>query len=132
ARPLLLGQKLDGGGVVRAASGLPRLPARPRAEICAQRREMRGRPRPDAGRLFRTRTKRRTVMKLGYAIAYVPDVKKTVEFYERAFGLKRSHLDDKGFYGELGTGDTKLAFVAHGYQKENLPGGFRAAQNDEA
>jgi lactoylglutathione lyase len=71
-------------------------------------------------------------MKLGYAIAYVPDVKKAVEFYERAFDLQRSHLDEKGVYGELGTGDTKLAFVAHKYQKENLPGGFRAAQNDEA
>jgi lactoylglutathione lyase len=71
-------------------------------------------------------------MKLGYAIAYVVDVKKTVEFYERAFGLTRTLLDDKGLYGELGTGDTKLGFVAHAYQKQNLPGGFRAAQVDEA
>ena len=71
-------------------------------------------------------------MKLGYVIAYVKDVKTTVEWYERAFGVERSMLDEKGLYGELATGATKLAFVAAAYMKENLPGGYRAAQNDEA
>lgn len=28
-------------------------------------------------------------MKLGYTIVYVPDVQASVEFFERAFGLKR-------------------------------------------
>lgn len=71
-------------------------------------------------------------MKLGYTLFYVTDVAKSVAFWERAFGLKRKLLDDKGMYGELDTGDTKLGFVAHSYIKEHLPGGFRAAQNDEA
>lgn len=71
-------------------------------------------------------------MKLGYAIHYVKDVKATVEFYERAFDLKRSYMAENGAYGELATGDTKLGFVAASFVKETLPGGFRAAQSDEA
>ena len=49
-------------------------------------------------------------MKLGYTILYVPDVEQTVAFYERAFGLKRTFLHESG-YGEMTTGETKLAFA---------------------
>lgn len=51
-------------------------------------------------------------MKFGYAILYVKDVKKTLEFYESCFGLKRSFLAETNEYGELETGTTKLAFAA--------------------
>jgi catechol 2,3-dioxygenase-like lactoylglutathione lyase family enzyme len=71
-------------------------------------------------------------MKLGYTIAYVPDVKRTVEFWERAFGLERKFIDEGGQYAELNTGEVALAFVAHRYIRQTLPGGFRPAQNDEA
>ena len=71
-------------------------------------------------------------MKLGYTILYVKDVKKSLEFWERAFGFSRRMLDEKELYAELDTGATALGFVRQSYVAENIPGGFRAAQNDEA
>lgn len=50
-------------------------------------------------------------MKFGYTILYVKDVEKTVAFYESAFGLKRKFVHESG-YGELDTGETKLAFAS--------------------
>ena len=52
-------------------------------------------------------------MKLGYTILYVEDVEKTIEFYENAFGLNKLFLHESGDYGELDTGETKLAFVSY-------------------
>lgn len=49
-------------------------------------------------------------MKFGYTILYVKDVEKTVAFYESAFGLKRKFVHESG-YGEMDTGETKLAFA---------------------
>lgn len=51
-------------------------------------------------------------MKLGYTILYVPDVLAAVEFYERAFSLKRRFVHDSGQYAEMETGDTALGFAA--------------------
>lgn len=45
-----------------------------------------------------------------YTIFYVDDVPATLDFYERAFGLQRGFLHESGDYGELTTGETKLAF----------------------
>ncbi len=50
-------------------------------------------------------------MKLGYTILYVSDVEATVSFYESAFGLKRQFVHESG-YGEMITGETKLAFAS--------------------
>jgi uncharacterized glyoxalase superfamily protein PhnB len=50
-------------------------------------------------------------MRFGYTIIYVTDVEKTVAFYESAFGLKRTFVHESG-YGELDTGETKLAFAS--------------------
>ncbi|MEI8017073.1 MAG: VOC family protein [Schlesneria sp.] len=50
-------------------------------------------------------------MKFGYTILYVADVEATVTFYESAFGLKRQFIHESG-YGEMITGDTKLAFAS--------------------
>jgi catechol 2,3-dioxygenase-like lactoylglutathione lyase family enzyme len=47
-----------------------------------------------------------------YTILYVADVAATLDFYTRAFGLPQLFLHDAGDYGELATGDTKLAFAA--------------------
>ncbi|MEM9522976.1 MAG: VOC family protein [Pseudomonadota bacterium] len=45
-----------------------------------------------------------------YTILYVDDVAGALDFYERAFALERGFLHEGGDYGELVTGDTKLAF----------------------
>lgn len=47
-----------------------------------------------------------------YTILYVADVPATLAFYEAAFGLQTGFLHESG-YGELLTGDTKLAFSSH-------------------
>ncbi|SDW34722.1 VOC family protein [Litoreibacter albidus] len=45
-----------------------------------------------------------------YTIFYVDDVPATLNFFEKAFGLERGFLHESGDYGELMTGETKLAF----------------------
>lgn len=50
---------------------------------------------------------------LGWTILHVADVAAAVDFYERAFGLRRRFLDPNGEYAELKTGATTLAFAAH-------------------
>lgn len=45
-----------------------------------------------------------------YTIFYVENVAATLQFYEKAFGLKTAFLHEAGDYGELDTGQTKLAF----------------------
>lgn len=62
-------------------------------------------------------------MKLGYTIVYVPDVARSLEFFEQAFGLKRRFLHESGTYGELDTGATTLSFAAHELGELNFPGG---------
>lgn len=52
-------------------------------------------------------------MHLRHIIIYVADVPATMEFYEAAFGMQRSFLHEGGDYGEMATGDTRLAFSAH-------------------
>lgn len=49
-------------------------------------------------------------MKFRYTILYVDDVPATLDFYSRAFGMDQAFLHESGDYGELATGDTKLAF----------------------
>ncbi|MDP2221333.1 MAG: VOC family protein [Hydrogenophaga sp.] len=49
-------------------------------------------------------------MQLSYTILYVEDVKRSVLFYQAAFGLKVKFLHDAGDFGELDTGTTSLAF----------------------
>ncbi|WP_374327755.1 VOC family protein [Azonexus sp.] len=63
-------------------------------------------------------------MKFGHTIAYVQDVKASLAFFERAFGLKTSFLDEVAGYGELDTGSTALAFASHALMADLLPGGY--------
>ena len=51
-------------------------------------------------------------MKLGYTIIYVADVIATIDFYEKAFGLKRKFVHESQTYAQMETGDTALAFVS--------------------
>lgn len=45
-----------------------------------------------------------------YVILYVADVPATLAFYRAAFGLPEGFLHESGDYGEVRTGETKLAF----------------------
>lgn len=49
-------------------------------------------------------------IKFKYTILYVQSVPDTLEFYNKAFGLKQAMLHESGDYGELDTGTTTLSF----------------------
>lgn len=66
-------------------------------------------------------------MKLGYTIVYVADVAASLDFFERAFGLKQRFLHESGGYGELETGATALAFAQHEVARSNLGCDYVAA-----
>jgi len=58
-------------------------------------------------------------------IIYVKSVKRTIEFYEKAFGLKRKLVDKGWHYAEMHTGETVLAFGSHLFAKSNLKSPYR-------
>lgn len=61
-------------------------------------------------------------MKFGYTIIFVPDLQKTLKFYEDAFGFKIKFIAESGSYGELDTGSTILSFCTEEHcQREELP-----------
>ena len=62
-------------------------------------------------------------MRFGYTILYVRDVAATLDLYERAFAQTRRFVHESGDYAELETGETTLAFAAHGLAASNLPEG---------
>lgn len=53
-----------------------------------------------------------------YTILYVDDVAASLGFYERAFGLTRQFLHDSGDFGELSTGQTRLAFSSRALMRQ--------------
>lgn len=63
---------------------------------------------------------------MGYTLLYVDDVRKSMDFYEKAFALKKGFLHESNQYGEMATGETKLGFVhhetaeSHGFKYEKL------------
>ena len=68
-----------------------------------------------------------------YTILYVTDVTKSIEFYEKTFGLKRAFITPENDYGELITESTKLAFASIQLANSNLKKGFqRSLPNDKA
>ena len=48
-----------------------------------------------------------------YTILYVANVAQSLAFYGAAFGFRTGYLHEAGDYGELVTGETKLAFSSH-------------------
>lgn len=71
------------------------------------------------------------MVKLGYIIAYVADVQKELDFFEKAFGFKRRFVDPNGDYVELDTGETVLAFANHELGRSNLPNGYVKGTSDK-
>jgi len=53
-----------------------------------------------------------------YTILYVADVAAALKFYDAAFGLQTAFLHEAGDYGELITGDTRLAFSSRALMEE--------------
>ncbi len=51
-------------------------------------------------------------MKFGYTIIYVSDVESTLNFYSKAFNIEIKFIHDSKQYGEMNTGQTKLAFAS--------------------
>ena len=70
-------------------------------------------------------------MKLGYTIVYVPNVADSLKFFGDAFGLLTKFLHESGDYGELLTGETTLAFAAHGLGDANFLGGHVHASSSK-
>lgn len=66
-------------------------------------------------------------MKFGYTIIYVPDVEATINFYKKAFNLQPGFLHESKQYGELNTGDIKLAFASDSLAESN---GVKFVKND--
>lgn len=67
------------------------------------------------------------MLTFGYTIVYVADVAASLEFFERAFGLRRRFLHESGGYGELETGATTLSFAQHDTARGNLGHDYVAA-----
>jgi lactoylglutathione lyase len=67
-------------------------------------------------------------MKFGYTVIWVDDVVKTVEFYEKAFGLVRRIIREQNqvTWAEMETGDTTLAFSSTNEAETLFPNGFHA------
>ncbi|MGE4281971.1 MAG: VOC family protein [Magnetospirillum sp.] len=53
-------------------------------------------------------------MRLGYTILYVEDVTRSVDFYQRAFGLEVDFVHESGDFAQMATGQTALAFTSRG------------------
>jgi len=59
-------------------------------------------------------------MRFGYTIIYVDNVLDTLDFYEKAFGLKRSFVAESSMYAEVdGGSNTKLGFVSAEFAESN-------------
>lgn len=73
-------------------------------------------------------------MKLGFVIVYVDDVRKTLRFYQEAFGLKiRFEYEDGGriLYGEMETEGAVLGFGSHEMGRETLNGNYEKISLDK-
>lgn len=62
-----------------------------------------------------------------YTILYVPDVERSMSFYEKAFGFERKFIAPGNVYGELNTGSTTLSFAETELAASNLQNGFTPA-----
>ena len=67
-------------------------------------------------------------MKLSYTNLYVADVRQSVAFYEKAFGLNLRFIHESGHYAEMETGTTTLAFCQHELAETLHPGRYEKSQ----
>jgi len=64
-------------------------------------------------------------IRFSYTILYVEDVKKTIEFYNKAFGFETKFITPENDYAELLSGETTLSFVSVPLGESNLKDGFQ-------
>ncbi len=67
------------------------------------------------------------MLQYAYTILYVADVEASIQFYETAFGLTRKLLTPEKDYGELETGNTRIAFASVALASSNLDQGFQTS-----
>ncbi|MFT6963964.1 MAG: catechol 2,3-dioxygenase-like lactoylglutathione lyase family enzyme [Flammeovirgaceae bacterium] len=65
------------------------------------------------------------MIQYSYTILYVKDVDKSLTFYQNAFGFERKLTPPEKDYGELISGETKIAFAPLDLAESNLKGGFQ-------
>ena len=70
-------------------------------------------------------------MKLAYTILYVESVTETIEFYEKAFGLKKKFITPENDYGELISGETTISFASTNIGNSNFKNGFEKITNSK-
>lgn len=66
-------------------------------------------------------------MKLTYTILYVENVHNSVNFYQKAFGLKHKFTHEGGDYAEMDTGAVTLAFCGHTLAAQIVRGKYQKA-----
>lgn len=68
-------------------------------------------------------------MKFAKTIVYVEDAKASVEFFEKAFGLKGTYYSQG--YGEVETGgDTGISFASYAVGQSHLPDRYQVGGSD--
>jgi len=71
------------------------------------------------------------MIKYAYTILYVPDVQKSIEFYEKAFEFQRKFITPEADYGEIISGETTIAFAKIALANSNLSNGFQESNIKE-
>ncbi len=61
------------------------------------------------------------MIKFGYTILYVPNVRESIDFYKEAFGFEEKFVTPENDYGELVSGETTLAFCSIELGQSNMP-----------
>jgi predicted enzyme related to lactoylglutathione lyase len=64
--------------------------------------------------------------KLGWIIVYVPDIAAALDFYERAFGLLRTFVNNAADFGQLNTGQTALSFASRARAEHEIGGSYQS------
>lgn len=65
------------------------------------------------------------MIKFAYTILYVENVKETVQFYEKAFGLELKFIAPGDDYAEMITGQTTLSFATHQLIRPQMPADYQ-------
>lgn len=72
-----------------------------------------------------------TKMRFGGTVLYVDDVAATVDFYNRAFGLRLRFFDEALGFAELDTGGSVLAVASQSLGEKLMPGGYSRPVNGQ-
>ncbi len=65
------------------------------------------------------------MIQFAYTILYVPDVKRSVDFYTKVFGFELKFIAPENEYAELITGTTTISFASVSLANSNLKDGFQ-------